>query len=320
VRVVRQLAARLESGWLDDPISRAAERAWASIAVARLAKRLAVRSGARVVAVGGATLGGSGKTPLAIACARALAEAGARVALVGHAYRASPGRAREVDPVDPIEAVGDEALVCTSDLGGVARVVVGPTRQAALDLALARSDVAVLDGVHQLAPPQRAWMALLAVDPLVPWGAGACPPRGDLRAPIAALRASSDRVVPVPARSRGVHVRRAGAEVLLPWSALCGVRVGLVTALARPDRVLRTLAAHSVIPAVVRTFSDHARAHLHGAPGVDLWLATRKCAIGLRADVAVIDHRAVLEPSLEAALRGAPLDPPPGGVLGSINT
>ena len=39
------------------------------------------------------------------------ARAGARVALVGHAYRATPGRARVVAPDDALHEVGDEALV-----------------------------------------------------------------------------------------------------------------------------------------------------------------------------------------------------------------
>ena len=55
-----------------------------------------VPDGVRTVTVGGATLGGSGKTRIAIAIARALASRGERVVLVGHAYRARPVFARFV--------------------------------------------------------------------------------------------------------------------------------------------------------------------------------------------------------------------------------
>jgi tetraacyldisaccharide 4'-kinase len=150
---------------------------------------LRVPSGARAIGIGGATLGGSGKTPLAIACARELARAGERVALVGHAYRASPGVARVVAPDDTLRAVGDEALVAARELrhdrGAV--VVVGPSREAAIAHAATLADVLVLDGVTQTVP-RRLDLALLAVDPDEPWGrAAATPPRGDLRAPIATL-------------------------------------------------------------------------------------------------------------------------------------
>jgi hypothetical protein len=132
------------------------------------------REGARVIAVGGSTLGGSGKTPLAIACADALHRAGERVALVGHAYRGRPGRPRFVSVGDDVGEVGDEALECAARLApyGVP-VVVAETRQRALDLALEVADVAVVDGLGQ-AKPRRASLALLAVDAASPWGAGRC--------------------------------------------------------------------------------------------------------------------------------------------------
>src|SRR5260221_5377530 len=69
-----------------------------------------------MIGVGGATLGGSGKTPVAIAIARALAARGERVALVGHAYRARPHCARVVAISDDVREVGDEALLASQEL------------------------------------------------------------------------------------------------------------------------------------------------------------------------------------------------------------
>jgi tetraacyldisaccharide-1-P 4'-kinase len=193
---------------------------------------------------------------------------------------------------DAVDLVGDEALVCARACPEVP-VVVGPTRQAALDLALSLSDVAVLDGVHQTAP--RATLALLAVDPLEPWGAGACPPRGDLRAPPDALLEIADGIVPVASTSRGAFLGRE----LLPWEALRGLRVGFASALARPSRVLRMLLHHGVRPRVVRTFSDHGRARLEASTAVELWLTTAKCAasLGLPPDAhhAVLEHHVTLD-------------------------
>ncbi|HEY6463199.1 MAG TPA: tetraacyldisaccharide 4'-kinase, partial [Polyangiaceae bacterium] len=190
------IARALEDGRLRGPIARVLSRAWAGAASRSVARPLEVPAGVRVVAVGGATLGGSGKTPLAIACARHLARDGARVAFVGHAYRARPGHAREVSGADPLDEVGDEALVAARMLEahGV-RVFVGPSRGAALALATRGVDVVVLDGVLQTRPA-RAWLSLLSVDADEPWGrARAVPPCGDLRAPVHALLSATDQVV-----------------------------------------------------------------------------------------------------------------------------
>src|SRR5436190_2033932 len=95
----------------------------------RLTQPRKLRCARPAIAIGGSVLGGTGKTPLAIAIAHYL---GSRSAIVGHAYRASPPRARIVLEDDSMLEVGDEALVCARS--GV-KVVVGPTRQSAIDRA-----------------------------------------------------------------------------------------------------------------------------------------------------------------------------------------
>lgn len=161
-------------------------------------RRLALPRGVPVVAVGGATFGGSGKTPLAIACAAELARAGARVVLVGHAYRADPRTPRVVRPDDALEHVGDEALLAARALDPLgARVVVAPSRAHAIALGARVADVLVIDGVAQLAPSPAA-LALLALDAADPWGGRPrLPPLGRLRAPRSTLIAACDAVVPL---------------------------------------------------------------------------------------------------------------------------
>jgi tetraacyldisaccharide 4'-kinase len=332
-RMLLALARTLEGGPAEGPaglVARALARAWAPWAARAIVRPLDVPPGVRVVAVGGATLGGSGKTPLAIACARELARGGARVALVGHAYRASPGVARVVGAAPATAAaalaeVGDEALVAAGALAEVGvPVVVGPSRQAAVEHASTLADVLVLDGALQTAP-SRAAISLLAVDADEPWGrTRALPPRGDLRAPVAALLRAADVVVAIgePAdvapRETAAHILSRGVRMggaLVPWSDLTHLRVGLASALARPARVLRFLARRGVVPVERVHARDHgalARAPLR-AP-VDLWLATEKCALHVPADaarvapLATIDHALVLSPSLRARL-AARLDP-----------
>ncbi len=304
------VARNLEEGRYQGMVARCLAVAWGEVSARGLVRTLPVPPGVRLVAVGGATLGGSGKTPLAIACARELAAQGAKVVLVGHAYRARPGRARFVSPDDALAEVGDEALVAARALEahGV-RVAVAPSRALAVELAGRDAEVLVLDGVLQTSPVP-ASLSLLAVDAHEPWGyAGAVPPRGDLRAPIRALVAVSDLVVRVGDPSPDASATSNGASLgdsLLSWDELRPLRLGLACALARPGRLLRSLARHGITPVATAFARDHhpvdARALRHP---VDLWLATAKCAHHIprvRAPLATLHHDVVCSPTLAGRL------------------
>jgi tetraacyldisaccharide 4'-kinase len=297
----------------------------------------------RVIAIGGATLGGSGKTPLAIACAAELATKGARVALVGHAYRAKPRRARVVRIDDALREVGDEALLAARVLASAGvRVVVAPRRSEAVMLAARDADVLVLDGIAQTSP-MRATLALLAVDAMEPWGRGhAVAPRGDLRAPKAALLRACDGVVSI-ADGYGAGVDIAGesphesgpalgpwhgwmassgvqvGETMRTWDDIAGLRVGLLCAMARPERLIRSIERRGIAlralvrardhgPVAASDFVRAARAARAGS-GIDLWLATPKCCLHftqpgtdvgniLQAPIAAIEHTVVLSSAL----------------------
>jgi tetraacyldisaccharide 4'-kinase len=270
----------------------------------------------RVIAVGGATLGGSGKTPLAIACARHLAEAGVRVALVAHGYRARPGAARVVHEDDGVRYVGDEALLAARALRGLAPVVVAPRRQAALDRAAALADVVILDGVLQTAP-EAAWLSVLALDAREPWGGGArgaVVPCGDLRAPRAALLEQADIAVAL-GDADIVSSGASGSGRHYCWDELRRLRVGLFVALSRPHRVLGFLSRRGVVPARVVEAPDHGvpagelrrlfEDRSQPAGKVDLWLATPKCALHLEeAQVphVTLEHALRLPPELAQRL------------------
>jgi tetraacyldisaccharide 4'-kinase len=327
-RHVRTTIARwLEEGALSNPASRALGQAHAAFAGGALARPLVVparnEAGARpllTVTVGGSTLGGSGKTRVALACALELASHGANVVLIGHAYRASPGGARVVTPHDSLDDVGDEALACARALARESvRVVVAPSRQAAVDFAarlVPRVDALVLDGPLQLAPA-RASLSLLALDAAAPWGSGAAPPAGDLRASPEALLAHADEVVHVDATPRFVQLGSPPRTIELASFAasLAKARVGLFTALARPDRLVRALAAAGLEPGEVIRAGDHGpltpglvRLLRAADARVDVWLATAKCAVhlehaGLAERLAILDGSLVLPPSVALALQ-----------------
>jgi tetraacyldisaccharide 4'-kinase len=318
------LARRLESEGARFFALDALASLWSRASATRVRRRLSLPSGVRVIGIGGSTLGGSGKTPLAIALARAIADRGERVTFVGHAYGARPRVGRFVDPTDDVRDVGDEALLAARDLRSVeVPVVVGPTRQIALDFAARdAASFLVVDGLLQ-AEPRPLYRSLLAVDGLLPWGSGRCPPSGDLRAPRDALLAATDAVVAtrddLPVRAQLDRATGAGGSEI----SLAGLRAtafGVVLTVARPARVLGSLARRGLHPAAILDFGDHAcptAAELARAAGrkqrVKAWLATPKCAVKLPLEIAgspvlALDHRLELPKELvDWALSRGPL-------------
>jgi tetraacyldisaccharide 4'-kinase len=278
LRVIRLAVQQaLERGIEPSPAMTLLARLWERNA--RVTKRFVVHK--PVLCISGATLGGSNRTPLAIACARFLKAKGLRVALVGHAYRARPPReARRVRVDDDVRLVGDEAIECAR--AGVT-VFVARSRHDAIAAAELHADVLVLDGPLQL-EGARATLSLLAVDRDAPWGSGRLPPLGNLRAPRATLEDASDAVVACEPRSRGAHVRGE----LIRWSAL-PKRIGLTTGIARPERVLALLRANGIEPERVLYSADHDALRFDRTP-VDLWLTTSKDAARSPKNVAIIDY------------------------------
>jgi len=226
-----------------------------------LARPARIPDGIVTIAVGGATFGGSGKTRVAIDIAKGFVDQGRSVVLIGHAYRAKPGRARIVRVDDPIEEVGDEALVCAAAV----TTVVAPSRQRAIDFACMldrRPEVLVFDGPLQLSP-DRASLSVLAVDAHEPWGLVP-------RARPSTLLAAADVVVEVDARPDPRDLER-----------IRGKTIGLFTALGRPRRLVRALAREGIFPSVVVEARDHGPAPRLPDVRVDLWVATEKCALHL---------------------------------------
>ncbi len=280
---------------------------WLHGAIASVSRELHARPGVAVVAIGGATIGGSGRTALALSCAEYLHSRGARVAIVGHAYRARPGaKPRVVSTADALGDVGDEARMLARALGDRANVVVAADRQRAMDLACALADVVILDGVLQTTP-RRAHLSLLALREDAPWGSGLVIPAGDLRALPSRLVAACDQEVRVR-----IPLGAAAA-------ALRHAPVGLFTAIARPGRLLAALAHAGLSIRAHVNLGDHGRLDrarvtraIAAASGVTAWLATPKCAehllpladlLARRGTPAVwLEGRAEISPALSSAL------------------
>lgn len=202
---------------------------------------LALPRGVRVIGVGGATLGGSFRTPVAIALAGAMEGA----ALVLHGAGARVTRARIVERDDDVGVVGDEALIAARELTNP--VIVAPTRTEAIAFAARHARVLVVDRLLQ-ARPVRLARSLLAVDAETPFGSGATLPFGDLAAPRAKLLAACDEVV---------AIARADEELTIDARART-LRVGAIASLARPSRMLRALRGLGIEPKVFVERTDHA--------------------------------------------------------------
>jgi tetraacyldisaccharide 4'-kinase len=150
------------------------------------------RARAKVVCIGNLTAGGVGKTPVAIAVAKAIAGKGAKPVFLTRGYG---GRLPGPVLVDPkkhnVADVGDEALL----LAQAAPVVVARDRWRGAVAADAQgADVIVMDDGHQNFQLAKD-VSLVVLDANDPFGNGRMLPAGPLREPIAEGLARADAVV-----------------------------------------------------------------------------------------------------------------------------
>jgi tetraacyldisaccharide 4'-kinase len=150
------------------------------------------RSSAKVVCVGNITAGGTGKTPISIAIARALLDRQQRVRILTRGYG---GRVRGPAVVhgqaDTAEEVGDEALL----LSAAAPVIVARDRADGAKLAERKGvDVIVMDDGHQNFTLAKD-LSIVVVDAEAGFGNGFVLPAGPLREPVEAGLARADAIV-----------------------------------------------------------------------------------------------------------------------------
>ncbi|SCY57779.1 tetraacyldisaccharide 4'-kinase [Thiohalorhabdus denitrificans] len=223
-----------------------------------------------VVVVGNLTVGGTGKTPLAIALVEHLLAQGRRPAVVSRGYGRREATVRVVSDGQgrrlPVDRCGDEPALMADRLP--VPVVVGADRSEAVRAAarLGGDCVVADDGFQRLSLPRHR--SFVVVDAHCGLGNGRCLPAGPLREPISAL-ADADAVVLhgegggaglrgdlrmtlSPEGLRGV--REPGARESLEW--LRGRRIHAMAGIGDPERffaTLRTLGAE-VVP---HPFPDH---------------------------------------------------------------
>jgi len=225
------------------------------------------RAAVPVLCVGNFTVGGSGKTPTAIAAARLLIKAGRRPFFLSRGYGGRLAGPVRVDK-QPADAVGDEPLL----LARVAPTIVARDRPAGADAAAqAGADAIVMDDGWQN-PSLAKDLVIAVLDGRRGIGNGRVFPAGPLRAPLECQldRADALLVIGHPAAGAAPAIA-AGRRRSLPrfegdlvpdpaaMARLAGAPALAFAGIADPSKFFATLEAGGITVAARRSFPDHHR-------------------------------------------------------------
>ncbi|HEV7255820.1 MAG TPA: tetraacyldisaccharide 4'-kinase [Mesorhizobium sp.] len=256
-----------------------AEGAWQAQALAPLAAlygvvarrrmdrapRVAV--GAPVICVGNFTLGGSGKTPAAIALAHAAKRMGLKPGFLSRGHGRRTRDLRLVEVGDDARSVGDEPLL----LAAHAPTAVAADRAAGAATLIEKGcDLLIMDDGFQSARIAIDY-ALIVVDGDRGMGNARVFPAGPLRAPLAAQMAHADALLVLkggraPAKGAELAVRtaaRAGRPVfgasLKPVNrrTIAGRRLLAFAGIGNPQKFFAGLEAAGGSVVERRAFGDH---------------------------------------------------------------
>ena len=236
----------------------------AAIAAASTARRVAQpgwRAPVPVICCGNVTVGGAGKTTLALDIAARLAARGIAAHMLLRGYGGSSRGVHRVNPKDPVRLVGDEALL----LAAVAPTWIGADRAASARAALAAGAQALVmdDGLQN--PTLQKTLSLLTIDGAFGFGNRRVMPAGPLREPVAAGAARCQAAVLIGPDQTGVldllppvlPVLRArlvpGPEI----AAHAGRRVLAFAGIASPEKFFTGLQQAGVVLAGRLPFPDH---------------------------------------------------------------
>ncbi len=296
----------------------------AAAVVARVTARRLTRPGWRaavpVICCGNVTVGGSGKTVLALDLLRRLTARGIAAHALSRGYGGSGSGVRPVGPADDPCVDGDEALL----LAQVAPTWIGANRAASARAAIATGARALVldDGLQN--PTLCKDLSLLVVDGGFGFGNGRVLPAGPLREPIAAgatrcravVLIGDDTTGAVTALENRLPILRARLAPGPEAAALCGRRVLAFAGIGRPQKFFDTVREAGAVIADRLRFPDHHQFTARDLQRIEataaaldaIPLTTAKDAVRLtrefRARVAVLSVRLVWhdETEIEALL------------------
>ena len=265
------------------------------------------RASVPVVCIGNISAGGTGKTPVAMAIAHALAAKGRHPFFLTRGYGGETPGPVLVDGHSALE-VGDEPLL----LACVAPTVVSRRRAEGAKFAATRgADVIVMDDGHQNFSLAKD-ISIIVVDAERGFGNGRVLPAGPLREPVRQGLKRADAVILVGNGSPSLAdfsgpVLRARLEAI--GEPFAGKRVMAFAGIGRPAKFFETLRAGGAEVVSVVPFADHhrytndeiellkARARDENAQLVTTEKDFARLSHAARADVAVLPVKAVVAPA-----------------------
>lgn len=239
---------------------------WREVTARRLAQGASIRPGVPVICVGNITVGGAGKTPVALALGARLAGRGLRVAYLSRGYGGHLQGPVRVDPARHDAAqVGDEPLL----LAAVATTWVSQNRVAGARAAeAAGAEVIIMDDGHQN-PSVARDVSLVVADAVTGFGNGRVMPAGPLREPVEAGLLRADLLLVLGAEDAQARfaqawrdrlpcpVVRGRLEPLATGMDWRGLRAYAFAGIGRPEKFFATLRGLGAELAATRALDDH---------------------------------------------------------------
>ena len=217
-----------------------------------------------VVCCGNASVGGTGKTTLALDIGARLLRRGAKVAFITRGYGGNARATMRVEVNHDVTEVGDEALL----LAAVAPAYVGRDRAASARAAIAGGATVLVmdDGLQN--PGLLKDLSFLVVDGTSGFGNGRVLPAGPLREPVASAAGRCQAAVLIGPDLTGAafglpkSLTNLHASLRAEDAGLAGQRVLAFAGIGRPAKFFATLAESGAIVAGQRSFADHHRFRL----------------------------------------------------------
>jgi tetraacyldisaccharide 4'-kinase len=238
--------------------------AYAALARRNLLNATREKIAAPVLCVGNLTVGGAGKTPVAIALAVEARDMGLKPGFLSRGHGGSHSSPHLVDPAhDRAKHVGDEPLL----LARHAPVVVARNRAAGARLLMEKGcDLLIMDDGFQSARIHFDY-ALIVVDARRGVGNGHTMPGGPLRARLVDQMPYADAVLAVGEGSGADHIvrmaARAGKPVFsarqrpLAGSGIAGKRALAFAGIGDPAKFFATVEEAGGEIVLKRAFADH---------------------------------------------------------------